>query len=141
MATPYSKIYDTFLSAITDYDLAVLPDEDLGGMIKGWMNNAISDFYNCKVDLEDRDDETMLFNVDLSNWEIEILAKFMVAAWLNNQIASITLTKQMFGGKEEKWFSQSSHLNSLVALRDTIRTEARKMSRDRSYVKNSYFEN
>lgn len=140
MATPYETIYDRFLSSISDYDLAMLPEEDIEDLLHGWMLRAIADFYNCKVDLEDRDDEIRCFNIDLSNWEIDVLAKFMVAAWLNDQTASITLTKQMFGGKEEKWFSQSSHLDSLVALRDNIRTEARKMSRDRSYINNSYFE-
>ena len=138
--TPYSKIYDRFLSSITDYDLAYLPNDDMENMVHGWLLRAIADFYNCKVDLDDRDDEIRCFNVDLSNWEIDVLAKFMVAAWLNDQIASVNLTLQMFGGKEEKYYSQAQHLSSLVALRDNIRTEARKMSRDRSYVKNSYFE-
>lgn len=140
MATPYSKIYDRFLSSITDYDLAYLPNDDMENMVHGWLLRAIADFYNCKVDLDDRDDEIRCFNVDLSNWEIDVLAKFMVAAWLNDQIASVNLTLQMFGGKEEKYYSQAQHLSSLVALRDSIRTEARKMSRDRSYIKNSYFE-
>ena len=140
MATPYSKIYDRFLSSITDYDLAYLPDDDIENVVHGWLLRAIADFYNCKVDLDDRDDEIRCFNVDLSNWEIDVLAKFMVAAWLNDQIASVNLTLQMFGGKEEKYYSQAQHLSSLVALRDSIRTEARKMSRDRSYIKNSYFE-
>ena len=138
--TPYSKIYDRFLSSITDYDLAYLPNDDMENMVHGWLLRAIADFYNCKVDLDDRDDEIRCFNVDLSNWEIDVLAKFMVAAWLNDQIASVNLTLQMFGGKEEKYYSQAQHLSSLVALRDSIRTEARKMSRDRSYIKNSYFE-
>ena len=140
MATPYSKIYDRFLSSITDYDLAYLPNDDIENVVHGWLLRAIADFYNCKVDLDDRDDEIRCFNVDLSNWEIDVLAKFMVAAWLNDQIASVNLTLQMFGGKEEKYYSQAQHLSSLVALRDSIRTEARKMSRDRSYIKNSYFE-
>ena len=140
MATPYSKIYDRFLSSITDYDLAYLPNDDMENVVHGWLLRAIADFYNCKVDLDDRDDEIRCFNVDLSNWEIDVLAKFMVAAWLNDQIASVNLTLQMFGGKEEKYYSQAQHLSSLVALRDSIRTEARKMSRDRSYIKNSYFE-
>ena len=140
MATSYESVYSRFLGSITDYELAYLPDEDMESMVHDWMLRAITEFYNCQADLGDRDDEIRCFNVDLSDWEIDVLSKFMVSAWLENQIASITLTKQFFGGKEEKWFSQSSHLSTLIALRDSIRTEARKMSRDRSYVKNSYFD-
>lgn len=140
MATSYESVYSRFLGSITDYELAYLPDEDMESMVHGWMLRAIVEFYNCKTNLEDRDDEIRCFNVDLSDWEIDVLSKFMVAAWLNDQISSVNLTLQMFGGKEEKWFSQSQHLSTLIALRDSIRTEARKMSRDRSYVRNSYFD-
>lgn len=140
MATSYESVYSRFLGSITDYELAYLPDEDMESMVHGWMLRAIAEFYNCKTNLEDRDDEIRCFNVDLSDWEIDVLSKFMVAAWLNDQISSVNLTLQMFGGKEEKWFSQSQHLSTLIALRDSIRTEARKMSRDRSYVRNSYFD-
>lgn len=65
MATPYETVYNRFLSSITDYDLAYLPEEDMENMIYGWMLRAIADFYNCKVDLEDRDDEIRCFNVNL----------------------------------------------------------------------------
>ena len=78
MATPYETIYNRALAKITDYDLALLPDEDLHLMFKGWLTSAISKFRKCKSDLSDRDDELEIFNADLVDEEIEILALLVV---------------------------------------------------------------
>lgn len=141
MATPYSKIYERALAKITDYDLAFLPEEDIRSMMHGWLNSSISKFRKCASDLSDRDDELNVFNVDLIDEEIEILALLMVCEWLEPQINSVTLTHQMFGGKEEKFYAQANQLAELKALRDGTRTEARKLMRDYSYFAgNSYFD-
>lgn len=141
MATPYSKVYERALAKITDYDLAFLPDDDFRFMIRGWLNSAISKFRKCASDLSDRDDELEVFNVDLVDEEIEILALLIVCEWLEPQVNSVNLTLQMFGGKEEKYYSQASHLAGVKALRDETRTEARKLMRDYTYFSgNSYFD-
>ena len=141
MATPYSKIYDRALAKITDYDLAFLPEEDFQFMLRGWLDSAISKFRKCASDLSNRDDELNTFNIDLVDEEIEILALLMVCEWLEPQINSVTLTHQMFGGKEEKFYAQANQLAELKALRDGTRTEARKLMRDYTYFSgNSYFE-
>lgn len=142
MATPYSKIYDRALAKITDYDLAFLPDDDFRFMLRGWLNSSISKFRKCASDLSDRDDELEIFNIDLVDEEIEILALLIVCEWLEPQVNSVALTHQMFGGKEEKYYSQASHLAELKALRDETRTEARKLMRDYTFFSGtSYFAN
>ena len=142
MATPYSKIYDRMLAKITDYDLAFVPEGDLQLMLCGWLASSISKFRKCASDLSNRDDELATFNVDLVDEEIEILALLMVCEWLEPQVNSVLLTHQMFGGKEEKFYSQANQLAELKALRDETRTEARKLMRDYTYFSgNSYFDN
>ena len=141
MATPYAKVYDRALAKITDYDLALLPDDDFRFMLRGWLDSSISKFRKCASDLSNRDDELNVFNVDLVDEEIEILALLMVCEWLEPQINSVTLTHQMFGGKEEKFYAQANQLAELKALRDSTRTEARKLMRDYTYFAgNSYFD-
>ena len=140
MGTPYSSIYDRALAKITDYDLAILPETDFQLMLKGWLSSAISKFRKCESDLSKRDDELETFNVDLVDEEIEILSLLMVGEWLEPQVNSVNVTLQMFGGKEEKYYSQSQHLATIKALRDDPRTEARKLMRDYTYAHNSYFE-
>ena len=138
MATSYENVYNRALSKLEDYDLAKLPEEDLEQMLHGWMISAIAKFRKCQSDLKQRDEENKTFLVDLLDEEVEILALLTATEWLESQINSITLTKQFFGGKEEKWFSQSQHLSTLMALRDSNRLEARKLMRDFTYSHNSY---
>lgn len=141
MATPYSKIYSRALAKITDYDLALVPDDDFQLMLKGWLHSAIAKFRKCASDLSNRDDELEIFNNDLVDEEVEILALLLVCEWLEPQINSVTLTHQMFGGKEEKFYAQANQLAELKALRNDTRTEARKLMRDYTYFAgNSYFE-
>lgn len=141
MATPYSTIYERALAKITDYDLAIMPEENFQLMLRGWLQSAISKFRKCASDLSNRDDELVTFNIDLEDEEIEILAMLMVGEWLEPQVNSVTLTHQFFGGKEEKFFAQANQLESIKALRDETRTEARKLMRDYTYAHNSYFDN
>lgn len=137
--TSYDAVFRRFLNRITDYDLPLLPEEDLDEMMCGWLTSAIANFTRCKSDLSDRDDEAQTFNADLMNYEIEALSLYMVCAWLDQKINSVLLTNQFIGGKEEKYYSQANQLETLKALRDATFTEARKLPRDYSYVINDYF--
>lgn len=137
--TSYDVIFRRFLNRITDYDLPLLPEEDLDEMMCGWLISAIANFTRCKSDLSNRDDEAQTFNADLTNYEIEVLSLYMVCAWLDQKINSVLLTNQLIGGKEEKYYSQANQLETLKALRDATFTEARKLPRDYSYVTNDYF--
>lgn len=137
--TSYDVIFRRFLNRITDYDLQLLPEEDLDEMMCGWLTSAIANFTRCKSDLSNRDDEAQTFNADLTNYEIEVLSLYMVCAWLDQKINSVLLTNQFIGGKESNYYSQANQLSQLKALRDATFTEARKLPRDYSYVTNDYF--
>jgi hypothetical protein len=137
--TSYDVIFRRFLNRITDYDLPLLPEEDLDEMMCGWLTSAIANFTRCKSDLSNRDDEAQTFNADLTNYEIEVLSLYMVCAWLDQKINSVLLTNQFIGGKESNYYSQANQLSQLKALRDATFTEARKLPRDYSYVTNDYF--
>ena len=68
----------------------------------------------------------------------ELIAVGMVIEWLEPQVNSVLNTRQMFSGKEEKFYSQSNHLNELKDLLRQNRLKQRKMIRDRGYISNSY---
>lgn len=139
--TSYETIYNRFLEKITDFELPMLPEEDMLNMLHGYLISAVSRFRKCKSDLSLRNEEQQSFEEDLLDIEIEILVEWMAVAWLDPQINSVLLTKQMFGGKEEKFYAQANHLSELQSLRHQHRVEALKLSRDYSYLSsNSYFD-
>ncbi len=140
MATTYDAIYNIAASKITDPEIALLSSDDLEEMFHDYLISAISQFRKCKSDLSDRDDEIRQFNADLLDVEKEILAILVVRQWLQPQLYSALLTKQVFSDKEQKYYSQAQHISELRALDETLKLEAQKLSRDYSYGNGSYWE-
>lgn len=140
MATTYDAIYNIAANKITDPEIALLPQDDLEEMFHDYLISAISQFRKCKSDLSDRDDEIRQFNADLLDVEKEILAILVVRQWLQPQLYSALLTKQVFSDKEQKYYSQAQHISELRALDETLKLEAQKLSRDYSYGNGSYWE-
>ena len=140
MATTYDSIYNIAANKITDPEIALLSSDDLEEMFHDYLISAISQFRKCKSDLSDRDDEVRQFNADLLDVEKEILAILVVRQWLQPQLYSALLTKQVFSDKEQKYYSQAQHISELRALDETLKLEAQKLSRDYSYGNGSYWE-
>ena len=134
MATPYETIYDRTLAKIQDFELAAMPELDLEDMLHGWLLSAISKFRQCKSDLSDRDEKLKVFNNDLDDMEIEILAIMMVREWLAPRLTSVLTVSQFFSDSDQKFYSQAAHLSELQALDNRLKIEAQKLSRDYSYT-------
>ena len=136
--TSYSDVYGRFLNTTTDFDLAELDDFTLSDMLKGWLRTAIVKV-RTSSDLS-RDDTKEVFNNDLSDLDIELLAIGMRLSWLDQRINSTEYTNLFVGGKEEKFYSPSSQLSELRALRaDTLR-ELHQLYTYSTYADNSYFD-
>lgn len=72
------------------------------------------------------------------NFIINVLSNTIGLYWLEPYLKSRVSLSQMFGGKEQKWFSQSSHIDSLSALYDKfVKNRARYIGDNGAYF-NSY---
>jgi hypothetical protein len=111
MATPYEKVYSRFLSRTTDFNLAEMDDYTLNEMLKGWLYSAVVKA-RTSSDLSVRDEENEVFENDLTDLDVELLAMGMTISWLDQTLNSTELTLQFIGGKEEK-LEQYSALSSL----------------------------
>lgn len=139
MATPYEKIYNRFSQKITDFNLVEIDDYSLDEMLQGWLQSAIVNT-RTSSDLSDRDDANGVFNNDLSDRDIELLAMGMTMAWLDQYLNSTENVLQFIGGKEEKYYSQANHIAELRALREDIRVEMKRLHSYSTYINNSYFD-
>lgn len=136
--TSYEKIYNRFLSRTTDFNLAELDDYTLNEMLKSWLYSAIIKT-RTSSDLSVRDEENEVFESDLSDLDVELLAMGMTLAWLDQTLNSTELTLQFLGGKEEKFYSQSAHISELRNLRaDTLREMQQLYTYD-TYNNNDFF--
>lgn len=138
MATPYEKVYDRFLSRITDFHLCDLDDDTLHSMLKSWLSSAIVNV-RTSTDLSARDNEIEVFANDLLDRDVELLAMGMTMAWLDQYLNSTELTLQFVGGKEEKYYSQANHIAELRAMREDLRLEMKRLHSYGTYTNNSYF--
>lgn len=138
MATPYELVYSRFLNRTTDFNLGDLDDHTLNEMLKGWLRSAIVNT-RTSTNLSARDDENEVFDNDLSEQDIELLAMGMTMAWLDQYLNSTENVLQFIGGKEEKYYSQANHIAELRALREDLRVEMKRLHSYSTYTNNSYF--
>ena len=114
--TSYTEIFKRFVLKIKDYVLLELTDDEVYQACLNWMNAALPKIRKITSNLSDRDDEIMSFTDDLTEIEKEVIANMMVAEWLQPQVYSQSTINQMYGGKEEKFYSQASQLSELKLL-------------------------
>lgn len=138
--TLYSTLYNRALAQITDPLLAQLPEEDLAIMLHDWLLDAIVEPVVGTYDFADRDDELMQFNFDISELDQRIISIHMVRSWLRPQITSVTLTQQVYSGKETKFYSQKEMLNEMQALDEKLRKDADLLFCRGTYQNNDYFD-
>ena len=138
--TQYSTLYNRALAQITDPLLAQLPEEDIENMLHGWLMDAIVEPLIGEYNFANRDDKLKQFNFDISDRDQKILAIHMVRGWLAPQIRSVTLTHQVFGGKEEKFYAQANQLAEMRALDADLQRQADVLFCRGTYLDNEYFD-
>ena len=138
--TSYETIYNRALAQITDPLLAQLPEEDLENMLHDWLMDAIVELVVGEYDFSDRDEKLKQFNFDISERDQKILSIHMVRSWLAPQIRSVTLTHQVFGGKEEKYYAQANQLAEMRALDADLQRQAELLFCRGTYLNNEYFD-
>lgn len=136
MSTTYEEIYNRFTPLIEDVKMLSLSDQDVLKMMKEWLIGATGDYIRCTYDLEDRNDDTETFNITLPEFDQKILARYMVTEWLRPQLNSTLITRQFFGGNEEKFYAQANQLEKLQALATDNEIRIQKLIRDKGYMKN-----
>ncbi len=138
--TLYSTLYKRALAQITDPLLAQLPEEDLENMLHDWLMDAIVEPVVGEYDFSNKDEELKQFNFDISERDQKILSIHMVRGWLAPQIRSVTLTHQVFGGKEEKFYAQSNQLSEMRNLDADLQRQADLLFCRGTYLDNEYFD-
>ncbi len=125
--THLDKIYDDFLSRITeDMYMEITPEETMNMLFKllnqaiPWFEFPRSSLEIIEVPIDPNAQEIEYEKViegDLTREEIGILATYMVAAWLGQQLANIDLVRQHYTGADFKLTSQASHLQRVSKLK------------------------
>ena len=113
-STPFSVVYDRFLSKITDDMYMEMTEEETENLLQELLLNAIPWFEFPRVNLEQRNESEFL--VLLSNEEINILATYMIVEWMGQQLATVELIRMKYSGSDFKFTSQANHMQKLLQI-------------------------
>ena len=145
--TPFSEIYDSFLSKITDDMYMELTELDTFAMLQELLISAIHKFEFPRVNITDYEENYLedeenykgvesngvevkafvynngYFNDFLNQEEINILSTYMIVEWLGQQLASVENTRMKYSGSDFKFTSQANHMQKLLALKKDYERE------------------
>lgn len=113
--TPFSDIYKSFLSKITDDMYMELTEEDTEKMLFELFESALPHFEFPRVDIFSYGENG--YSVQLSKEEINIISTYMVVEWLGQQLASVENTRMKYSGSDFKFTSQANHMAKLQSLK------------------------
>ena len=122
--TPYFKVYNAFLSRILEDEWQQWMYEEAEQDWRQILENAVTWFKFPRVSLEHDDNG---FVEDLSQAEIQVIADFMKAEWLNRCIMTWENVKPLY---EERDFSQANLLDKL----ESALTSERKNANEREAI-------
>lgn len=124
MSTPYSDIFNLFLTSIQDYRINKLYNQSVEQMenyLIPFLIKAITNFRKCKTDLEDRDDTNKVFNQTLSTDEKVILSNLMIFEWLTKEVNDILQMRLYLQDTDFKTYSQANNLREKRELLTTMK--------------------
>jgi hypothetical protein len=146
-STPFSKVYDSFLSKIVDDMYMELTELDTFRMLQELLVSAISKFEFPRVNINDYEEDYIIdeevyagvesdgeevraliysdgrFNVVLTQEEINILSTYMVVEWLGQQLATVENTRMKYSGSDFKFTSQANHMSKILSLKKDYERE------------------
>lgn len=145
--TPFSLIYDSFLSKVTDDMYLELDELDTFRMLEELLKSAMHKFEFPRFDITDFEESYMsdggiysgidndyeegpclmydggCFHTALTSEEINILATYMVVEWLGQQLASVENTRMKYSGSDFKFTSQANHMSKILTMKTDYERE------------------
>lgn len=124
MSTPYEKLYENLLPKFRSYEIPLMTTEEVKDYLHDYLIPAISRFHVCRKDLNDRDDIIQVFNVDLSDTEIEILSNYLLLEYIDSEyVRTPSLLKVTLPSSDFKAFSSANMIEKLMNMHKTYLSE------------------
>lgn len=149
MTSSYETIFNKFLGRVTDYDFLTIDEAYLWEQVSEWVENSIAT-PSLRVIFSsitcDKETQTLTYTLrnsagdELSDqlYVEKLFAMSFVIQWLEPTVKNKVNLNQMFGGKEEKYYSQAQHLSELRGILEDTVVRFKKEIRDHDAIYNSY---
>lgn len=126
-----NEFFNYFQGKVNDPELfGMLDEEEIREFEMEWLDAALSnpEIHRIYNTLElDSDTESISYELKhpdssekyCTRFTKDLLVEAMVAAWVEPRYYSTVNTGQFFGGKEEKFYAQSTHMDKLKDMMET----------------------
>lgn len=130
--TPFSDVYNIFLSKITDDMYMELTLQDTEKILYELLVAAVPKFQFPRQDLSYQqiqvegqyEEQTIWAFVNkLTQQEINIISTYMIVEWIGQQLASVENTRMKYSGSDFKFTSQANHMQKLLQLKKDYERE------------------
>lgn len=156
----FKEIYASFYLKTEGYDLfdPNLSKEMRNDLMCGYIHSALSDRYVSRlfssitvtdsvidngVEIPGVIDYTLKYGVgDFfdKHFLVEMLGYGMALAWVTPKVNSLTNLAMLVTDSQTKFYSQASHLDKLMNLRERIKNERNELIVNRGFINNSYLD-
>lgn len=136
MNTRYEEVYGRFLGKIRDYTLLdeIERDKDfVKSILHDYLLGAIANFTYSPKNLKKRNDELEHFESELSNLEIEILAKLMIVEYLSPIITDSKRIEFQLNSKDFRTYSPTNLMRELGSIQERERSQATELMVENHY--------
>lgn len=130
--TPFSVVYSSFLSKITDDMYMELTPQDTYKVLQELLISALPKFEfprqalsYADFEIEEEGEQTTekAFINLLTQEEINIISTYMIVEWIGQQLASVENVRMKYSGADFKFTSQANHMQKLVQLKKEYERE------------------
>lgn len=145
--TPFSIVYDSFLSKVTDDMYMELTELETFRIMQELLISALPKFEFPRKNISDYELESLEdvstykgiesnnkeviayilgeghFNVSLSAEEVNVISTYMIVEWLGQQLASVENTRMKYSGSDFKFTSQANHMQKILAIKKDYERE------------------
>ena len=144
----FEDVFSQFYIKAKAYDILELSEKQSNEFLCGWLHSSAAKPYVRKLfttlSLDDeihQVDFEMKYTVDQEtdlDFVLDILSLGMIMEWLRPYINNSNNLAQVYGSKEEKFYSQSSHFTGIQSIFNAAKREQRQAISDRGSAWNSY---
>ena len=145
----YNIIFQSFYSRLEAFDFLQMDDFTVNEFLCNWIHDAVRPPYIRRLFKSVVfDDDIMRLSYEMNrssgsddedkDFVVELLALGMGIGWLTPKVNSLLHLRQMYGSKEERFFSEAQHLTATKELLDSWKKDQRRMISDRGWIYNAY---
>lgn len=111
--TPFSDIYERFLSMITEYDFIELEEDEFEAELEVKLEMALSKLLQMDVTM---DTTLQVFSRELTILEKTILAHGLLVEWISQRVFDVQNMRNHMASSDFKIFSTANHLSEMMNL-------------------------